>query len=244
MSKSGLSKPILFVLIFAIPVTVILKVAYPKIDRYLRQTPLDRCVSAKTTDIHTGEHECRIELGMPPNEGLEQYLAQRNQKKKVPIAPEVREELGRVWAEFESDDKLIAECEDRLGNDLAIRELVDQLGSQEFINSNLHFFKTKMLGVDNTAAFATFFSLRYSDGSLTGGFEVFMVARDSEKFAPLRMNTRYEIRGRYSNRMGSDARNFCFERVFDDNPKPIPWVRVGIDNWEITLPDGAVITEN
>ena len=68
------------------PLLILGTIAYPHIDRYLHQTPLERCVSSKSLSIHAAEHECRIELGMEPNEEVEWFLS---------LTPKQREELVR-----------------------------------------------------------------------------------------------------------------------------------------------------
>jgi hypothetical protein len=95
----------------AIGIGMILVKAMPHIDRYLRQTPLQRCESSKHTDIFTAEYECRIELGMEP---IEKPV--RNQKKKETGTPETRAIMDRITGKYKSQKKVTLTPEAEAGN--------------------------------------------------------------------------------------------------------------------------------
>ncbi len=57
MSKSDFSKPEMFVMMFAVPITIVLTLAYPRVVRYINATPLERCVHSKNTSLSMAEYE-------------------------------------------------------------------------------------------------------------------------------------------------------------------------------------------
>jgi hypothetical protein len=92
-----MSKYETYALIFAVPIIIVLTVAYPHAVKYINRTPLERCESStKVSHMGVGAAEdyCRAKLGMEPRE-----KPVINQKKEVTISPESRAILDALYKE-------------------------------------------------------------------------------------------------------------------------------------------------
>lgn len=98
----------------AIGLDLVLVKALPHIDRYLKQTPLQRCMSSKNTAIHMADYECRIELGMGPTE-----KPVSNEKKKVTLSTEDKAKLDAI---FKEQRKVTLSVEDRAALDAIFKK--------------------------------------------------------------------------------------------------------------------------